>query len=272
MVADSKSDLRTLFKEKIMRFSNKFVIVTGAAGGIGSAVMRRFLSEGAKVCAVDNRKDALDRLVSDLGAPDALLAIEADVSSEESCYSLAAKVEQTWGAVDILFNNAGKFPATPFEKISYAEWREVCAINLDGPFLVTRAMLPLLKQSQAGKIINTSSGSIFAGTPDQCHYVTAKAGVIGFTRFSKGDAPRTLANALGEHNITVNAITPGLTDTPPILDLFPANILDQQAQARAIKRRETAEDLVGSVLFLASDDAAFITGQTINVDGGNNFI
>jgi NAD(P)-dependent dehydrogenase (short-subunit alcohol dehydrogenase family) len=247
-----------------MRFANKFVIVTGAAGGIGSAVVRRFIAEGAKVCAVDNRKEALDRLTTDLGASDALLAIEADVSSEESSYSLAAKVEQTWGAVDILFNNAGKFPATPFEKISYAEWREVCAINLDGPFLVTRAMLPLLKQSQAGRIINTSSGSIFAGTPDQCHYVTAKAGVIGFTR--------SLANVLGEHNITVNAITPGLTDTPPILELFPASVLDQQAQARAIKRRETAEDLVGSVLFLASDDAAFITGQTINVDGGNNFI
>ena len=247
-----------------MRFPNKFVIVTGAAGGIGSAIVRRFLSEGAKVCAVDNRTEALNQLVTDLESPDALLAIEADVSSEESCRSLSAKVEQTWGVVDILVNNAGKFPATPFEQISYAEWREVCAINLDGPFLVTRAILPSLKASKAGRIINTSSGSIFAGTPDQCHYVTAKAGVIGFTR--------SLANVLGEHNITVNAITPGLTDTPPILALFPATVLDEQAQARAIKRRETAEDLVGTVLFLASDDAAFITGQTINVDGGNNFI
>ena len=247
-----------------MRFSNKFIIVTGAAGGIGSAIVRRFLSEGANVCAVDNRTDALDRLVVDLGAPDALLAIEADVSSGESCYSLVAKVAQTWGTVDIIVNNAGKFPSTPFEKISYTEWREVCAINLDGPFLVTRAMLPSLKQSKAGRIINISSGSIFAGTPDQCHYVTAKAGVIGFTR--------SLANVLGEHNITVNAITPGLTDTPPVLELFPASVLDQQAQARAIKRRETAEDLVGSVLFLASDDAAFVTGQTINVDGGDNFV
>jgi len=254
----------TILKEQTMRFSNKFVIVTGAAGGIGSAITRRFLSEGAKVCAVDNRTEALSQLVHDLGSSAALLTIEADVSSEESCKNLSAKVQQTWDAVDILVNNAGKFPVTPFEEISYAEWREVCAINLDGPFLVTRAFLPLIKASKTGRIINTSSGSIFAGTPDQCHYVTAKAGVIGFTR--------SLANALGQHNITVNAITPGITDTPPILALFPAAVLDKQAEARAIKRRETADDLVGAVIFLASDDAAFIAGQTINVDGGNNFI
>ncbi|MEI1377346.1 SDR family NAD(P)-dependent oxidoreductase [Nostoc sp. UHCC 0926] len=247
-----------------MRFSNKFVVVTGAAGGIGSAITRRFLSEGAKVCAVDNRTEALNQLVVDLGSPDGLLAIEADVSSESNCKNLSDQVQQTWGAVDILVNNAGKFPVTPFEEISYAEWREICAINLDGPFLMTRSLLPLIKVSKAGRIINTSSGSIFAGTPDQCHYVAAKAGVIGFTR--------SLANALGQHNITVNAITPGITDTPPVIALFPAAVLDKQAEARAIKRRETADDLVGTVLFLASDDAAFITGQTINVDGGNNFV
>ncbi|MDF5711718.1 MAG: SDR family NAD(P)-dependent oxidoreductase [Nostoc sp. S4] len=247
-----------------MRFSNKFIIVTGAAGGIGSAITRRFLSEGAKVCAVDNRAEALNQLVHNLGSPNMLLAIEADVSSESSCQYLSAQVQQTWGAVDILVNNAGKFPVTPFEEISYTEWREVCAINLDGPFLVTRSLLPLIKVSKAGRIVNTSSGSIFAGTPDQCHYVTAKAGIIGFTR--------SLANVLGQHNITVNAITPGITDTPPVLELFSADALDKQAQARAIKRRETADDLVGAVLFLASDDAAFITGQTINVDGGNNFV
>lgn len=247
-----------------MRFSNKFVVVTGAAGGIGSAVTRRFLAEDAKVCAVDNRADALNKLTADFDSPAALLSVEADVSSEESCQNLLAQVEKEWGAVDVLVNNAGWFPVTPFEEISYDEWRKVCAVNLDSFFLVTRSFLPLLKASQTGRIINTSSGSIFEGTPDQCHYVSAKAGVIGFTR--------SLAKALGEHKITVNAITPGLTDTPPVLKLFPAKILDEQAQKRAIKRRETAEDLVGAVVFLASDDAAFITGQTIQIDGGNSFV
>ena len=246
------------------RFSNKFVIVTGAAGGIGSVVTRRFLAEGAKVCAVDNRAKELNQLAADLDSPAALLIVEADVSSEESCRILSDQVKKEWGALDILVNNAGWFPVTPFEEISYNEWRKVCAVNLDSFFLVSRSFLPLLKASSSGRIINTSSGSIFEGTPDQCHYVSAKAGVIGFTR--------SLAKALGKHNITVNAITPGLTDTPPVLKLFPADVLDKMAKNRAITRRETAEDLFGAFLFLASDDAAFITGQTIQVDGGNSFI
>lgn len=250
--------------EQTKRFSNKSVIVTGAAGGIGSAIVRRFLSEGAKVCASDQTADGLDKLARELGSPAELMTVEADISSEESCQNLAAEAEKNWGAVDIVVNNAGWFPVTPFEEISYDEWRKVCAVNLDGPFLVSRAILPLMKTSRAGRIINMSSGSVFAGTPDQCHYVSAKAGVIGFTR--------SAANALGQYGITVNAITPGLTSTAPIKKLMPEAILAKQSEARAIKREETAEDLVGAVIFLASDDAAFITGQTINVDGGNNFI
>lgn len=247
-----------------MRFSNKFVIITGAAGGIGGAITRRFLSEGARVCAADNRPGALKQLAADVGAPASLLMVETDVSSEASCQQLASQAEQAWGSVDVLINAAGLFPITPFEELTYATWREICATNLDGPFLVTRAILPLMKSSKAGRIINISSGSVFAGTPDQCPYVSAKAGVIGFTR--------SLANVLGQYNITANAITPGITDTPPIVALFPAAVLDAQAQARALKRRETAADLVGAALFLASEDAAFITGQTLNVDDGNNFI
>ena len=250
--------------EQTTRFTNKCVVITGAAGGIGSAIVRRFLSEGAKVCASDQTADALDKLAQELGSPSELMTVAADISSEENCRDLAAQVEEKWDGVDILVNNAGWFPITPFEEISYTEWRKVCAVNLDGPFLVTRAILPLMKASSAGRIINMSSGSIFAGTPDQCHYVSAKAGVIGFTR--------SVANALGQYGITVNAITPGLTSTAPIKKMMSEDILTKQSEARAIKREETAEDLVGAVIFLASDDAAFITGQTINVDGGNSFI
>jgi NAD(P)-dependent dehydrogenase (short-subunit alcohol dehydrogenase family) len=246
------------------RFSNKSVIITGAAGGIGSAMSRRFLAEGAKVCAVDLQAEALDKLAIELGSPAELMIVETDISSEESCKNLWEQVKKNWGAVDVLVNNAGWFPITPFEEISYEEWRKVCAVNLDGTFLVTRAILPLMKSSRAGRIINTSSGSIFAGTPDQCHYVSAKAGVIGFTR--------SAANALGQYGITVNSITPGLTSTAPIKKMMPKEVLAKQSEARAIKREETADDLVGAICFLASDDAAFITGQTINVDGGNKFI
>jgi NAD(P)-dependent dehydrogenase (short-subunit alcohol dehydrogenase family) len=138
------------------RFSNKSVIITGAAGGIGSAMSRRFLAEGAKVCAVELKTEALDKLVIELGSPAELMIVETDISSEESCKNLSEQVKKNWGAVDVLVNNAGWFPITPFEEISYEEWRKVCAVNLDGTFLVTRAILPLMKSSHAGRIINTS--------------------------------------------------------------------------------------------------------------------
>lgn len=248
----------------MMRFKNKSVIITGAAGGIGSAITRRFLAEGARVCAVDQTAEGLDDLLLELGSPAELITVEADISSEESCRNLSDRVKKEWGRVDILVNNAGWFPITPFEEITYDEWRKVCAVNLDGTFLLTRAVLPLLKSSRAGRVINMSSGSIFAGTPDQCHYVSAKAGVIGFTR--------SAAKALGQYGITVNAITPGLTSTAPVKKMMRKEVLAKQSEARAIKREETAEDLVGATCFLASDDAAFITGQTINVDGGDSFV
>jgi len=135
--------------EQTKRFTNRSVIITGAAGGIGSALSRRFLSEGAKVCAVDLKTETLDKLALDLGFPAELMTVEADISSEESCRNLSAQVKEKWGAVDILVNNAGWFPFTAFEEISYAEWRKVCAVNLDSTFLITRAILPLMKSSQA---------------------------------------------------------------------------------------------------------------------------
>lgn len=246
-----------------MRFADKVVVVTGAAGGIGSALIRRFLAEGAKVCAVDNRVQELRELIAGVGAPPTIIGFEIDVTKPQECQQLAQQLSREGDVVDVLVNCAGEIAVTRFEDITYAEWRDVFAIDLDAMFLVTKAVLPLLKGSQAGRIINVSSGRIFKGEADQCHYVAAKAGVIGFTR--------SLSQALGTYGITVNAITPGVTVTPPIRRLFGAQKLNQAVKARALKRQETAEDLVGAVVFLASEDAAFLTGQTINVDGGANF-
>ena len=243
---------------------NKVVVITGAAGGIGAALTKRFLSEGAKVCATDISSEALQKLSEDLNHPPHFLPVKADISNEESCNHLYEEVSKKWDIVDVLINNAGWFPFIRFEELSYADWRKIIGINLDGAFLVTKSILPLLKRSTAGRIINTASGSFFDPPPGQSHYVAAKAGVIGLTR--------ALAVELGEYNITVNAITPGLTATPIVLKSFPPELIDKLAQQGALKRRQQPEDLVGAIAFLASDDASFITGQTINVDGGRSFL
>lgn len=247
-----------------MKLANKKAIITGAAGGMGSVFTKRFLAEGAMVCAMDTTDEALNRLKSDLGTPPELITLKADISSEADAGKLFDTILAAWGDADILVNNAGWFPFTNFEDVSYKEWRKVIMINLDGPFLVTRAVLPLLKKSKAGRIINIGSGSIFSGPPNQIHYVSAKAGIAGFTR--------SLANVVGRYNITANMITPGLTVTPNLLKVVPPDMIKKIEENGAIKRQQQADDLVGAVVFLASDDAAFITGQTINIDGGRTFI
>lgn len=247
-----------------MKFSSKVVVITGAAGGIGTEITKRFINEGAKVVAVDISTEALEKLSVEINKPENLLTVKTDISSEESCADLYEQIVQKWNAVDIVINNAGWFPFLEFDKITYADWRKVMSINLDGGFLIIKSLMPLLKQSAAGRIINTASGSFFDPPPGQAHYVAAKAGIIGLTR--------ALAVELGDFNITVNAITPGLTATPIVVKSFPGELIDKLAQHGAIKRRQTPQDLVGAIHFLASDDASFVTGQTINVDGGRSFI
>lgn len=246
-----------------MTLENRVVLVTGAAGGIGSALVRRFLAEGATVCAVDNRIEELQALVADAGASSAIAGYETDVTSEQDCAFLADQLLREHGVVDILVNCAGEIPVMRFEDITYADWRDVFKIDLDATFLMCRSILPLLKESKAGRIINISAGSIFKGEADQCHYVAANAGMIGLTR--------SLSRALGSYKITVNAVTPGLTATPPVKRLFGLRKLNEVIRGRALQRQQEAEDVVGAVVFLASDDSAFLTGQTVNVDGGVNF-
>ena len=244
-----------------MKFINKTAVITGAAGGIGTAITQRFLDEGTRVAAVDISTEALEKLASKMGNPENLLLAKTNISSEDSTQQLYQQIKDKWDSVDIIINNAGWFPFLEFEKMTYGDWRKVMDINLDGGFLVIKSLLPMLKQSTAG---NTASGSFFDPPVGQAHYVAAKAGIIGLTR--------ALAVELGDYNITVNAIAPGLTATPIVLQSFPGELIDKLAEHGAIKRRQTAEDLVGITTFLASEDASFITGQTISVDGGRSFI
>lgn len=246
-----------------LRLDGKVALITGAAGGIGSAVARRFVAEGARVAAADLSLEGLARQYGTAYSTDQLLPCALDVTSEESARSAIAEIDRRFGRIDVLVNNAGIYPAQAFEDITLADWRRVMSINLDGVFIVTRAVLPVMKRRRGGSIINVSSSTIFKGTPRFGHYIASKMGVVGFTR--------ALAGELGDMGITINAIAPGLTLTETVAQTMPKELLEKRLAERALKRQEMADDLVGAALFLASDDAAFMTGQTLNVDGGVSF-
>jgi NAD(P)-dependent dehydrogenase (short-subunit alcohol dehydrogenase family) len=239
---------------------DRVVVITGAAGGIGSVFVDRFLANGDTVIATDATKEHLEQLVSSRNAGQRLITSPTDISSEHECLELANVAGETAGRIDVLVNCAGYFPVLPFEKMSAADWRRVIDINLTGTFLMIHAMLPLMKTSGWGRIINFSSGSVFSGVPGQTHYVAAKAGLIGLSR--------SLAREVGVYGITVNVVTPGLTVTKAAHDTFSPELLAAQREGRAIQRDQHAEDLVGPVFFLASPDSDFISGQILNVDGG----
>jgi 3-oxoacyl-[acyl-carrier protein] reductase len=242
--------------------TGRVVVITGAAGGIGSVIADRFLANDDIVIATDARADALASFAAARNADDRLVTVVADVSQEDDCGRLADAARERAGRIDVLVHCAGYFPIRRMEDMSVDEWRTVIDINLTGAFLLTRAVLPLMKAHGWGRIINFGSGSFFAGVPGQAHYVAAKAGIVGFSR--------CIAREFGEYGITVNVVAPGVTVTEPVKKNFPPEMLAAQRNQRAIKRDEVPEDLVGITFFLASSDADFVTGQMICVDGGKN--
>ena len=190
--------------------------------------------------------------------------LAGDISHETDCAAVAACAERLAGRVDVLVNVAGWFPVQPFETLGADDFRRVVDVNLTGPFLMIKAVWPLMKGRNWGRVVVVGSASTFEGVPDQVHYVAAKAGLFGLAR--------SLARVMGPEGVTVNVVTPGLTETEPVRTNMPAALMARAIEARALKRAEQPADLVGAVFFLASPDAEFITGQTLNVDGGSHMV
>lgn len=246
------------------RLEGRVAIVTGGGIGLGRAYCKALAGEGAKVVVADVNADAAQAVAKEVGG----IAVKVDVTSEAETGAMAAKAVDAHGAIDILVNNAGMYSSIrkrAFTEIPLDEWDRCMAVNVKGVYLCCRAVYPQMKKQRRGKIINISSGTVMGGTPMFLHYVSSKGAVIALTR--------SLAREVGADGINVNAITPGLT----IADESQKKMLSEEylaprRQARAIKRDQYPEDLVGTVVFLASGDSDFITGQTLNVDGGTWFL
>ena len=245
---------------------DKIAVISGGANGIGQAFAQRLAQDGAHIVIADVAPagDTV-KMVEQAGRH--ALACKCDVSSEVSVKALADQVTKRFSRCDILINCAGIFPNQPFDQMTFADWRRVQAINLDSVFLMCAVFVPGMKQRRWGRIVNMASSTLGSVVSGFVHYMASKAGNVGITR--------ALASELGPYGITVNAISPGLTRSPGTLARVPrpgmASMEDEYAHAasmQAIKRPEVPADLVGTVSFLTSDDAAFITGQTVNVDGG----
>jgi 3-oxoacyl-[acyl-carrier protein] reductase len=250
-----------------MRLKDKVAIVTGGGVGIGRAYAQGLAKEGAKVVVADIQEAEARRVASEInGAGGEAMAVAVDVTSPEKTQAMADAALKQYGRIDVLVNNAGLYSALkkkPFMDIDPDEWDRVMAVNVKGLFLCVKAVYPAMKQQRKGKIINISSGTALSGSPLFLHYVSSKAGVIGFTR--------ALAREVGNDNICVNSIMPGLTISGANQEgvTTPEQLADRRKR-RCLQRDQYPADLVGTVIFLSSDDSDFMTGQAISVDGGAN--
>ena len=250
-----------------MRLKDRVAIVTGGARGLGRVFAMRLAEEGAKVMVMNivaNQRDEDDlketvKLIEGIGSE--VIPFAADVSSEKDTKAMAKAAFDKFGRIDILVNNAAIYDGLrrkPFYEIDLKEWDLVMAVNVKGGFLATRAVFPYMKEQGYGKIVNISSETFFTGSNGFPHYVASKGGIVGLTR--------ALAGELGPYKICINAIAPGFTDTEASRGL--ADITKYDTSKTPLSRLQKPGDLTGALLFLASPESDFITGQTLLVDGG----
>jgi NAD(P)-dependent dehydrogenase (short-subunit alcohol dehydrogenase family) len=244
------------------RLKERIAIVTGAGQGIGRALAMGLVREGAKVVVAEiDEKNALAVQREIEAAGGTALAVQTDVSNETSVQAMVSDSQRQFGSVDILINNAGVFPVSSVEEMREEEWDRVIGTNLIGAFLCSKAVAGIFLQQGSGRVISITSGRAFQGAKNAAHYASSKAGIIGFSK--------SLALELAPRQITVNVICPGITDTAQPRGHQTEEQIYAQAQKIPLGRIGRPEDLVGTAVFLASDAAGFITGQTVIVNGGS---
>ncbi|MGZ5827426.1 MAG: SDR family NAD(P)-dependent oxidoreductase [Xanthobacteraceae bacterium] len=247
------------------RLDGCVAIVTGGAEGIGVSYAKGLAAQGARVCVADIQPhDAVVSAIKSAGGN--AIGVKCDVTDAAQVATMVRTTIETFGAVDVLVNNAAVFARLSsmksFDQLTREEWDLALNVNVRGVFECTKAVLPQMRKQGRGKVINVASGTAFKGTPGLLHYVASKGAVVSMTR--------SLANELGGDNITCNCIAPGLVMTDAIRTQPGIERLRTGAvETRFLKRQQLPEDLVGTLIYLASADSDFVTGQIIVVDGGS---
>jgi pyridoxal 4-dehydrogenase len=241
-----------------MKMKDRVAIVTGAAQGIGRAIAQKLDAEGATVVVADKNLAGAEKVADGLERGD---GVEVDISSEQSANDLISGAVKRHGKIDALVNNAAIVPFIEWEDVDLAHWQQIIGTNLTGTYMVSRAASEPMRSAGYGRIVNVISNTVLAGTPNMAAYVSAKGGVLGFTR--------ALATELGKDGITVNGVAPGLTATEGVEATPHKEAYEFVQQLQAIPRRGEPEDIAPPVAFLCSEEAGWVTGQMIVVDGGH---
>jgi (S)-1-phenylethanol dehydrogenase len=239
--------------------TTRVAVVTGAAAGIGRAYAERLAADGLTVAAVDLAPPE-ETVAAITAAGGSAAGFAADVTDQAAVEGCVAELTAALGNPSVLVNNVGSYPVISWDELTLEEFRRVMAINLESAFLLCKACVPSMRELGWGRIVNVASRTFWLPVPDMAAYLASKGGVIGLSR--------ALATELGAHGITVNVVAPGLTRTATMESSTADAVFQMTANMQVIKRTQEPEDLVGLVSFLVSDDAAFMTGQTLMVDGG----
>lgn len=247
--------------------AGQVAVITGAAGGLGRAFALAFAAAGAKIVVADRNEPGAEAVAGEVAERGGhALAVTVDVTRAASTETLAERAAAWGGGIDILVNNAAIYAGLerrPFWELDEAEWERVLAVNLKGAWLCAKAVFPAMQRRGRGKIVNVASATVFSGSPLWAHYVASKGALIALTR--------TMAREAGDHGITVNALAPGFTLTDASLGLI-EDAASYGVSRGAVKRAAYPDDMAGAALFLASPASDFISGQTLIVDGGRQFI